>query len=558
MPINVPLIEKNVQTQATPAATAGPKLGNVSNPYVKDKSFEAAGAIVQGQADYEYDRYKKTAILEAENMLNQWENQNLYGEQGALNRKGSNAFGVDEEYSKKYSEDIQTFRSNLRGEDVIQAFDNLSQSRYNNVNRQLKRHSFTEKDKYFADSMKAAVDSSLMRAENNAFDDGVVGDSINSAISAYSIWAESQGKPREEIKVRTAQLKDEGFTKAISARLDSDPMGAKAFFDKVKGQMSGGSVAKISKALEVGTTRATSQANADAIVNANMGEGLDTWLKEARAIKDPKVRDETVMRVKTRWSEKEQIDKIKSNKDKADAWSIVVNGKNTEGISNNLWNSLDAETQKEMQSYADKNGEIETDLVTYADLRGKALSNPKEFADENLSKYLNKLDERDFRAFVELQQTVRKNNKSIDSSTRTINAIAVDRLQAVGVDTGVGADDKDKQRTASFYRTLSGRIEADQEELGRKLKESEVEDIIDNLLVKGELDGSGIFSDDDAFAFEGAGKENFLIEEIGQIPEKQVLRYQNLIAKKKGIPVENVSDDEILDLYIQSLRTYAY
>jgi hypothetical protein len=136
---------------------------------------------------------------------------------------------------------------------------------------------------------------------------------------------------------------------------------------------------------------------------------------------------------------------------------------------------------------------------------------------------------------------------------RTTLAIVNDRLGAVGIKTGANADIKNHKRTAQFNRSLDEKLENFAIENGRKPKDGEIEDIIDKMLIKGEANDTGIFSDDDIFLFEKDEDvqfniqsrqdyynlpRNFVVEDIEQLPgavRNDIVK----VLQKSGLEITN-------------------
>ena len=174
-----------------------------------------------------------------------------------------------------------------------------------------------------------------------------------------------------------------------------------------------------------------------------------------------------------------------------------------------------------------------------------------EFKDEILPKYRGELSDKDMYHLIELQAGLRKGDskatKALDGY-RTDSMIVNDALAAAGFDTGRNAGTKDKESVAKFRRMVDQQILMVQEKTGKKVNNNDVQQIVDSLMIKGKIKGSGWLWDDTARAFELSTDEaeNFMPE----VPDDQRAKIVDAL-KKHGKPV---TEEMIVNIFVKGLK----
>lgn len=218
------------------------------------------------------------------------------------------------------------------------------------------------------------------------------------------------------------------------------------------------------------------------------------------------------------------------------------------------WSMLDKSQRDALKSYAKniaEGNQIPTDWDTYYELKTKA-ANPetrKKFEREDLTKYRNKLGTAEYKELIGLQSGIRegKKDKSLDGF-RTHKQIVDDTLNSVGIDPTPKPGDKAKQ-VSDFRRMVDEQIQQRQEVTGKEVTNQEVQEIVDNLIVKGRVPESGFFFDDEKRRFQLESGEKIVVEDVKEVPRTERQKIEDAL-RRRGSPV---NDDTVLELYNRKL-----
>lgn len=461
-------------------------------------------------------------------------------EAGLYNTKGSNALGSYKKALKDF-DDIYYKTSEGLSDGAKNRLNELWGVKRENLLENVSRHEVKERNDYKAQSEAALLETSVNDAIENYQNPVAIADSV--AIGEVVIQDSMEGSPPEAIALKKELFKSKVHSGVINRMVIDDPLGAEQYYKKYKVQISGPEQVVLEKLIDAGSVRQAAQAATDQIVTKS--GSLEEQLKAARDIKNPKIRDEVVTRVKTRYNEQQTILEERAKENKSEAWKTIVDTKNVDSIPIQQWAALDGATQKAMSDYVNRTRDPKTDIRKWKELSDLYASDPKEFAGVDMMDYINDLSPSDFKDFTEKQQKI-ANGDNVDSiKVRTYQQIANDRLQAVGIDTGSAGSSGDKKKSANFFRVLTDNISVFTEQNGKEPNNQQVEDIIDRMLIKGD---TGVFSNDFAFNLE-LGQE-FEITDIEDVP---------LGVRRKAIrALEDIgaqaTEDNILKLVNEKLR----
>lgn len=468
-------------------------------------------------------------------------------ETGIYNRKGPEALTAYED-SRKSIDDIYAKRSeNLSPQAKFKFQQMWSQKRESILNGSA-RFEAQQRNAYKTNATNALVNNSINDAVENYNDPQAVMD--NAAIIEFTIedavgdlpedaTPEQVSKRSEILKEKKSQALDKLHSGVISKyAANGRPDIAKAYYKNVKEDISGLNQIKLDSMLQQSTLRGQSQEHFDKISNSGKNEA--DQLQMARNIKDPELRDAVEARVKSSWNDPKTAEQETVNLIKTESWRQIVEGAKPEEIPLEAWTALDKDTQKAMEKYSVDGAPKKSDYIPYLELKNKMLTDEDDFQKTNLFDYAGKLSDQDFKYFSERQKELMNNDRTALVKNRTNQQIVVDRLQAVGVNTGTskGVSERDKQLTADFNRKFDERLEVFAIENGRPAREAEAEQIIDQMLIKGEVLerelGTGRFGTDTRFVFED-NFESFNVDEVENIPSTIRRAAENSLRKRNKI-----------------------
>lgn len=476
-------------------------------------------------------------------------------ETGAMTRTGKNAIGSVESYTDQYNSELDNIGKGLANDRQRMAFNKIRLQQTSELYSTLQRHEFQEHAKYDQETTKTAITVSMDDAIKNYQSPGKISESIATQIDAIERHGQRSGLPPETIKQQKQRAVSATHSGIIGRMLDNgqDQL-AKAYYEEAKKGITGEDASKIEKSLEVGTLRGESQRKTDDIIEKNLS--LSDSLEIARDINDPELRDSVVSRIKERFSEQKAVQDQQKLARYQQAANILEDTKDKDQIPANIWANLTLSERNALDSRAKQlaSGEpVSTDWKIYYDLKTAASfeGTRNKFLRENLLQYRSKLAEGEFKELINLQSSIRSGQqKAIDSLSgyRTTTMIVNDTLNDIGIDPTPKQGSKDAEKVALLKRRVDQEI-ADYAERnnGKKPSNQEIQGILDNLVVKGEVDK--FFYNPNKFLFEVEEGDIFLID-AKDIPRTERLKIEEAL-RVNNMPV---TEDIVIDLYNRKIQ----
>lgn len=434
----------------------------------------------------------QTALLEANNQLSAWKNQQLYDpNNGALTKKGKDALPIPEQLREEFDKAAGAIEAGLSSDSQRAAFSRLRSQEWQGIDLQARRHVLGEMQQYQAGELKGLVDNATDAAIKNALDPRMVNLELSKAISALKTTGPGLGLGPEQIDAQVSAVRTKTHVGVISSLLAQEKDGAaSAYYEAVKDQIGGEQQDAIVKALEEGSLRGESQRKADAILLA--GGTRKEQREKARAIEDPKLRDQVEQRIEHAGAIAEREEREAEQATMREGYDILDQTGDVTKIPPALWTTFDGSTRSAMISYARakaKGEPVVTDLPTYYELMLQAGEDPTAFADRNLLAFRNKLDEVEFKQLAGLQLSLKVGDKKTAEKElggfQTRSELLDDSLTAYGIDPKAKYDTKDGKALAQLRRMLDRRVELLQAG-GKKATNQDIQDTIDSILSQSE------------------------------------------------------------------------
>lgn len=193
--------------------------------------FKQVTDVVRGRAD-------DSAFLEASNNLDQWEFNNMFGEEGALSTRGKNAFDIANTTMTDFDKFSGEIRTGLSGNAQIAAFDNLTKQRRRSMALQLEKHASGEMARFKDAQFNAKIVSANTRAALYFNDPLEIAKSVNELEATIRADGVRRGAPQEAVNVavddQVSKLYTGAITSGIASNDPNDTLKAKALFDDLK------------------------------------------------------------------------------------------------------------------------------------------------------------------------------------------------------------------------------------------------------------------------------------------------------------------------------------
>jgi len=496
------------------------------------------------------------ASQEAYGRLVTLKNELIYNpETGALTRKGKNAFGVSDEYGQKYQKLAGEIESSLTNGNQKALFRRMAEKEALELNGTLERHTFVESQAFQENTYKSLVSTLQDDAIKNMDVPGKIDGNMNLITGATMDFARKRGMDATQTKALVTDTVSKTHSAVINRLLTNGrDIEAKTYFDANKDAIVGTDITAVEKVLEEGTLRGESQRQADNIVStyATRTEALEA----AKGIKEPKLRDEVERRVNDHFQQQKlALAEAKESRFKQAADILEQTG-TRDRIPPDLWASLDIEERNAIDR-RDKQlktkTKVETEWTTYYELKSMASSpaTKDEFLKKNLLTFRHVLADAEFKEIVGLQSSLRSNDDKAEKELdgyRTKKQIVDETLIAAGFDISPKANKSNAEKTAQFRRMVDENVMTLQAQTGKKATNADVQQIVDNLMVKG-VTVRGWIWDTTKRAFELKPGESMAIERA-DIPRTELNKIEDAL-KRRNIAV---TDERIIELYNRKLQ----
>lgn len=404
---------------------------------------------------------------------------------GVVGRKGKEAFGAMDEYLPQFNTRMQEIEDQLGDDNQRAMFQDIKIKQKMDFDGDLQRHVFQESKAYDAETMTKGLEAAREDAILNYQTPGKVGESIATQKAFIMQHAANNGRSPEwtEMALKTAESQTH---KDVIERLlaNGEDMTASTYYKTVKDSFTGNDVTDLEKTLEEGSLRGNSQRMSDELIVKH--GSLSSAMKSVRDIEDPKLRDSVQDRVRGEFAFRESENKKYIDTLERGAYDSLdgSNGDLTK-IPPQHWTKFDGSSRSSLKAYADrkKNGlATETDIEKYYQLKELA-GNPStadKFKDLNLMKFKPYLNDSDMKKLIEIQTDFKAKGKSETlDGWRSDRDIVVGSFQAMNM-----KQDKDPEKFQMFAQKTDERIAQESQRLGRKLTNSEVQKVADDLKVE--------------------------------------------------------------------------
>lgn len=442
------------------------------------------------------------AVMEAENALLNWEQQNLYNPEGGyFNSEGKNALGGVGRIGAEYDKQAGEVFGSLQNDDQRMAFQKITQQRRRSIQSSVAQHESRQRKVVLNDNAAALQSQSIDSAAASYNDREAVAFHMQTGIRAITAHSMSQG---ESALVRDQRIKEftgDAHTAVVERMMDDDPIGAMEYFDANKDQMNAATAEAVGNRLENVVNQDKSRFESESIYNS--GGSLASQLAKARKIKDTDVSDETVRRLKILHSEQ----KAAQTEALGNAWDKLYENPDLDAIPN--W--VRGEDRAKMKNYITglRTGAAkDTDYGYYSEL---ANMTPQELAQQNIDP--TRLKESHLKQFIDDQAKARGGKGETNFYTsNNVATVAKEFMVQAGV--------KDKGKVGLFTARLREEVEQEQQATGNKLTYSDLQKVADRLTLVGQEDTFAFgFGQDEkkVFELEIPGVDNKFVDEAATV-----------------------------------------
>lgn len=505
---------------------------------------QGLGAVVREMQD----RQNADMLFRAETAL---KTDYLDYEASARERRGQSAWGITKDTGAWFDKSIQKHLDGLENDAQKALFRQTAEKLRLQSLDQFRAYESAQRRASLDESAQASIVSSINLAAATAAraPKGVAGE--NGFVQSFDVapqkadilkrvqaLAQINGWSPEMRAAKEQEYLTNFHKQVIQSRLDTDPAGAKAYFDANKGEIAGAEHDTIGRALKVGGLKETAQGFADQVAATGMTE-MDA-LKAAREKFSGEEEAAVVGEIKTRFAESSQA-RERAQRDASDqAWKIYSQTHRVGAIPASVLAQMDGKDVEALRTHARVVAEghaVKTDPNTYLDLREMARDNPQAFKALDLRRYIGKLSTSDLQEFATLQGNVEKLKDAA-----TLDA----QLSSMHDQLNWGTGDADRQKKGAFDKAVADTINEEQKTRGKTLSYEERQKIIDRMAIEGEvLSGAWYTNDPNKRFYEVAGTP----DAAKFAPKVSDADRQTIIERFKTKQKRTPSDAEVMQIY---------
>ncbi|ENO16935.2 hypothetical protein J057_01650 [Marinobacter nanhaiticus D15-8W] len=526
---------------------------------VRTGAIESATADFGNQvADLGQEIQRRNDVEKVSQAITQFEDEQrqylVEGEDAVLNRSGDRAKGALKSTEDWWESTSNKYVADLDNPAQQRTFQETLRRQRQSVLNTVARHESKQSEIAFGNTLEARISTATDRAAALPASPEIVNQSKAEVLDALSTLGKSRGWSPEVMQAKRAETLSNFHGRQIEALIDDNPDAAETYFKANQGDMTAAARAKIESTIESETIRRRSQGMADSIMNE--GLGAEDSLKRARGIRDPKVRDEVVSRIRSRLNERESFAKNERSKLLLQVTNFIEETGSIDNVPAEIWGSLSVTERNRFQKYAEDistGRPVKTDWNVFYDLSQMRAENPGEFRNTDLSPYFRKLGDAERKQVIGWQSSLLEGERNAgeEAWVQTKTSIVNEALTSMGVDYGKTAGQDEAKRAASFRGAVENQLSIWQSENpGRKIPPDEFRRIVDRQTISVTLPDRGIFGRDiEAPLFEAESAPDWYFSgDADDLPEQDRFEIESALEAQGLTPTPEL----ILEIYIKA------
>ena len=553
----VPTLQENriEETLLTPARVSTDSPSRLPGQRSLSRATENLARAAVGIQQEEKKKADQLAIIDADRKLSHLETQLLYDkETGAMNKKGKDAFEVPDQVEEDYRKGVAEIEETLTSDFQKMSFRGLSSKRGVFINRQVQKHVSGEAETYDRRVTESYIANERNAAMENFDNPERIQQAIDNQRGAILSHGDRQGLDSESLKNQVVDMESKTHSAVLTRILNggADRQGAE-YYKQNKKKIVGADKVRMEKMLKQSRLMGEGQRQADKIM-AVSGEDSKEALSMARNIKDPKLRDETVSRVKQQLADQRAAERDLEEKSYETAFEAVETYKSMDAIPKDVLDNIPATDQRKLRNHLANLLEgrpTKTDFGVYYELEqmAGAPATRDKFLRLNLKKFTADLSQKDLQKFSALQSKLRNGDDKEANGIETKGSIINSALFAAGMEFGKSASEEENQRANQFKREVDNLVVEQEERTGKKVTNEELRQITDKLMTEVVTGSSYFFFDDKKRFFERSANDTLQVR-FEDIPPAAVNQIGNDL-RRANLPVTN---DNIQKVYVDKLN----
>lgn len=451
-----------------------------------------AGASLGDIAKREQELRNADRIMRAEASMR---DDYLKFETSLQDRKGTNAWGVTNDVSKWFDDNGKNYLKGLENDAQRALFEPQLIRLREQGTSSAARFEASERRASLEETAKASIVTATNLAAASWDNPDALAGAKSDIVKRVGLQAGFNGWTPERRVVEESAALTNLHKQVIQAMADKDPKGAREYFAANKSEIAGSDQKEIENVVRLGGLKVMSQQASDALVAKGMTEA--ETLKEARANYEGEERDAVVTRVQQRFAEGREQATVREKEVADVAWDYFGRTGHIDDIPSSVLNELDGKTLQSLKSAA-RQEKVSTNWDTYYTLKEQALNDPAGFKKNDLRKYQDELGAGPLKSLMDLQT---KATITPDVATLTQQLSTSHALLKLTKPADKGAFDFAVQTALDDAQTAKG---------DKKLTYDERQQVIDRMMMSGEVTGGGLFGliDPDRRYYQVAGTKD--------------------------------------------------
>lgn len=224
------------------------------------QGLQTLGRGAQMLMDKEREKADTALLMDADNQLTKWQQQSMYGENGAYTRKGQNALDVTNQTLDQFEKAQADIAKTLTNDQQKARYAQIVNSRRNSLSSDLNRYEYGERQNYYGQVEKAQLETSMQGAALEYQDPAKVDQYRQKVDAVLSSRAERLGLSPEAAQAERLETNSGMSTAVIQRMLIDSPQKAKSYYESYKDTMTAEDQIRTSNGIDQGFRRLEAEA----------------------------------------------------------------------------------------------------------------------------------------------------------------------------------------------------------------------------------------------------------------------------------------------------------
>ncbi|SBW79909.1 hypothetical protein PVE_R1G2023 [Pseudomonas veronii 1YdBTEX2] len=224
------------------------------------QGLQTLGRGAQMLMDKEREKADTALLMDADNQLTKWQQQSMYGENGAYTRKGQNALDVTNQTLDQFEKAQAEIAKTLTNDQQKARYAQIVNSRRNSLSSDLNRYEYGERQNYYGQVEKAQLETSMQGAALEYQDPAKVDQYRQKVDAVLTSRAQRLGLSPEAAQAERLET-NSGMSSAVIQRMLIDsPQKAKSYYESYKDTMTAEDQIRTSNGIDQGFRRLEAEA----------------------------------------------------------------------------------------------------------------------------------------------------------------------------------------------------------------------------------------------------------------------------------------------------------